>query len=366
MSLYRRDGGDVYWYEFRFQGRRIRESTNTTNRAAARDIEAAKRIELAKGEAGIVEKGPMPTVAEYSEIFKKQMESEHSKKPKTKSYYFNSLRGLALYTPLQKARLDCVERHVDGFIAKRRAMKKRGGGTISVASVNRELETLRRMLYCAQKQNVIDRVPRISRIPGEVGRDRVLSCAEEQAYLAAACPLLRDIGTVLIDTALRPEEAFRMTWENVHFKPAEGSQYGRIFNPFGKTKLSRRTVSMTARVAALLSMRHEAAGKPKTGWAFPADTASEHVDSLKSQHRKALKVSGVKAFVLYDLRHSMLTRLGEAGCDSFTIQKIAGHASITTSAKYVHPSDERLEGAFARLAAYNAKKEAELKAATVQ
>ena len=55
------------------------------------------------------------------------------------------------------------------------------------------------------------------------------------------------------------------------------------------------------------------------------------------------------AFVVHSLRHTMLTRLGEAGVDAFTIMKIAGHSSITTSQKYLHPSSEVLELAFEKL-----------------
>jgi len=50
----------------------------------------------------------------------------------------------------------------------------------------------------------------------------------------------------------------------------------------------------------------------------------------------------------------MLTRLGEAGVDAFTIMKIAGHSSITISQRYAHPSPESLERAFERLEAFNA------------
>ena len=49
----------------------------------------------------------------------------------------------------------------------------------------------------------------------------------------------------------------------------------------------------------------------------------------------------------------MLTRLGEAGVDAFTIMRIAGHSSITISQRYVHPSPESVERAFARLEAFN-------------
>src|SRR5215203_2207190 len=49
----------------------------------------------------------------------------------------------------------------------------------------------------------------------------------------------------------------------------------------------------------------------------------------------------------------MLTRLGEAGVDAFTIMKIAGHSSVTVSQRYIHPSPEALEGAFERLDVFN-------------
>ena len=55
----------------------------------------------------------------------------------------------------------------------------------------------------------------------------------------------------------------------------------------------------------------------------------------------------------------MLTRLGEAGADAFTIMKIAGHSSVTVSQRYVHPTPEGLERAFERLEALNATKSEE-------
>lgn len=33
--------------------------------------------------------------------------------------------------------------------------------------------------------------------------------------------------------------------------------------------------------------------------------------------------------MLYSLRHTALTRLGETGADAFTIMRIAGHSSVT-------------------------------------
>jgi len=52
----------------------------------------------------------------------------------------------------------------------------------------------------------------------------------------------------------------------------------------------------------------------------------------------------------------MLTRLGEAGADAFSIMKIAGHGSVTVSQRYVHPTPEGMDRAFDRLESLNAEK----------
>ena len=78
------------------------------------------------------------------------------------------------------------------------------------------------------------------------------------------------------------------------------------------------------------------------GLGMACATLSGHVEpsSLKKQHRKALRLAGVRPFVLYSLRHTFLTRLGESGCDAWTLARIAGHSSIAISSRYVHPSED--------------------------
>jgi integrase len=90
-------------------------------------------------------------------------------------------------------------------------------------------------------------------------------------------------------------------------------------------------------------------------------TRSGHVgsSSLKKQHAGTFKVIAAQAvendakpvrpFVLYSLRHTFLTRLGESGCDAWTLARIAGHSSITISARYVHPSEDAVLAAISRL-----------------
>jgi integrase len=130
-----------------------------------------------------------------------------------------------------------------------------------------------------------------------------------------------------------------MKWECITF--TEDS--GRIFNEHGKSKAARRSVSMTKRVHGMLFERWNRAGEPADGWVFPAQKASVgHVvpNTIYQPHLDAIKNSGVRPFVLYSLRHTFLTHLGQSGCSPWTLAKIAGHSDINMSKTYVHASDD--------------------------
>ena len=61
--IYKRGG--TYWYKFVWHGKLVRESTKQGNDKVARQMESAHRTSLAKGEVGIREKKPVPTLASF-------------------------------------------------------------------------------------------------------------------------------------------------------------------------------------------------------------------------------------------------------------------------------------------------------------
>ena len=75
---------------------------------------------------------------------------------------------------------------------------------------------------------------------------------------------------------------------------------------------------------------------------------------------RALRLSKVRPFVLYTLRHTFLTRLGESGCDAWTLARIAGHSSIAISSRNVHPSEDAVLSAMSRLGGHNSGHSQEL------
>jgi integrase len=351
MSIYKR--GKIYWYKFTFNGEAIRKSTRQTNQHTARNMESAHRTSLAKGEVGIRDKKPAMTLGEFCrKRFAPWVESTSSRKT-WRDFYRVGLLAIQAYSPLACLRLDAITRErIADFASHRQAEG------MKVATVNASLRILRRVLRVAQEWGEIEKVPKVKVLPGESHRERVITPEEEGRYLASAKPLLSEITTVLVDTGLRPEECYRLLWDSITWV---NGRNGTLLVTHGKTKAARRALPMTPRVRHILETRWNANGKPLEGYVWPAHTQTGHIEpsSLKKQHSRALKLSNVRPFVLYSLRHTFLTRLGQSGCDVWTLSRIAGHSSIAISARYVHPSEDAVLQAMARLGRHNSGHSAE-------
>ncbi len=353
MSIYKQGNKGTYWYEFSFRGKRIRQSTRQRNANLARDMEAAHRTALLKGEVGIKDRSKMPTVAQFVPRFERAIETLCGDKPRTVEFYKSKLRLLLTYEPLNVCRLDGVdEAMVDTYKQHRARQVSRYGRPLSPASVNRELATLRRMLRLAQEWKVIDRVPRIRLLRGERNREFVLSFNDEKLYLEAAPEDLRDVAVLMLDTGLRVGEALSLEWPSARLKPAPGSEYGYVTVRAASAKNAKqRHVPLTARAVAML----KGLGPQKEGVVFHrADGQPLYQTWLNEKHRKLRKTLKLPAdFVPHSFRHTYGTRLGEAGADAFTIMRLMGHSTVVVSQKYVHPTPETMESAVRRMAALN-------------
>jgi len=242
---------------------------------------------------------------------------------------------------------------IERYVTARRAL-------VVPATCTRELATLRRALRLAEEWKLIARAPRVRLLPGERQRDFVLTHRQETEYLAACTPLLRDAASIMLDTGLRIGELLNLRWEDIRFEPVGAAKYGSLRVAKGKSKNAERALSLTAGASAVLFARRKKSVSP---FVFPGDSADAPllVTSLDHLHRRTCEptVNGKKQavfpreFVLHGLRHTFLTRLGEAGADAFTIMRLAGHSSVTVSQRYVHPTLNSCETAFERLEAFN-------------
>jgi integrase len=355
MGVYKQPKSKNWWYKFKWNGELIRESTKQTNKRVAEQIEAAHKTALAKGEVGIREKKPVPTLKEFAPRFKRAIETVCAEKPATISFYASKLKFLLANETLARLPLDRIDEDViDAYKETRSKTKSRRKRPLSPASVNRELATLRRLLRLAHEWKIIDRVPRIRLLRGEHAREFVLSYTQEKNYLGATSGDLHDVALLMLDTGLRMGEALKLECSDARLEPAEGAKHGYVTVRARNSKNSRsRNVPITARVAKVLKQRMSLGRL-----VFQRrDGTPIYQTWLNEQHRTVRDLLKLPAeFVPHSLRHTFGTRLGEAGTDAFTIMKLMGHSTITVSQRYVHPSPESMELAVTRLEALNERK----------
>jgi hypothetical protein len=149
MAVYRR--GRIWWYGFKFQGRKIQQSTGFTNKTAALRCEAKRKADLLDRRAGFIKAKLAPKFEEYVEQFLEWSKQQH--RPKTHALHkWNSktLKRFFAGKYLDEITTEMVE---DFKLARKHEFRKnaKDGRLISGITVNRALETLKAMYYEAER-----------------------------------------------------------------------------------------------------------------------------------------------------------------------------------------------------------------------
>lgn len=140
--------------------------------------------------------------------------------------------------------------------------------------------------------------------------------------------------------ALSISEACGLKREHAHLKDS----HPWIHIAKGKSKYAKRDIRLTARA---VEAAKEALKQSRCDYVFTSKGGrkplTRHYPSeLFRLVRDAVNMD--HGTVLHSTRHTFCTRLGKAGADAFTIQKLAGHSSITIFQRYVH-SDRAIKNA---------------------
>jgi integrase len=377
--IHKPEGRRFYSIKFKTQGRPIQKRTKATSAKDARAIEATMRSELARGNFGILQPKRAPTLAEFlRKDFGPFSEMRFVAKPKTRDYYHYGMERLLAS--------DIARLHLDQITSQHATCFAGSYSHLSPSTINCSLRTLRRALNLAEKWGKLAKAPDIELAKGERQRDRVVTDAEFAIYIELCRQPWHDVALLIRHEGMCPGECYKLEWKHILLN----GNGGLIQIADGKTKARRRVLPMQPTVYQALFARWRAQGEPAQGWVFPSGSASGHFDenSAKNQHLAALHVialahkarqerespewiarnaggpgadfvrrhaatikAGVKPFEPYCLRHTALTRLAEAGCDAFTLAKIAGHSSIIMTQRYCHPQAEAIERAFAKIVA---------------
>ena len=222
---------------------------------------------------------------------------------------------------------------------------QRTGAARTIATVNRELQLLRAVLYFAERDGLILKNPFRSgkgliSHADEKKRDRILSRDEETRLLAACVGKrehLKNIVIVLLDTGMRSGELKQLEWADVDFT----RRMILLRETITKTERAR-IVGMTARTFSALSEMRNAPGVTVPGAVTLAKSQLVFgiADNFKHAFTSACKVAEIENLRPHDLRHTAITRMIQGGIAIAEVMKISGHTQLTTFARYVNTDED--------------------------
>jgi integrase len=312
VSLYKRGG--VYWSYLYRDGVREQFSTKTGNRKEAQKIEDKRKHELNDARFQIVEYDPDITVGAIAAKFLASG-SAHAHH----NYHLQFLLGFFSDTPALRVTKVLAEE----FRRKRKEFNPK----IKDATVNRDLSTLRHLLYWAVDEQLLAANPlaRLKMPPERRIRRQILSVAEEVSLLGVAKGHLRPMIVIALDTGMRRGEITSQRWEDVDFSQRIIS-VTHSKTPGGEL----REIPLTQRLCEFLGERRKSGG-------LVIEFHGHPVRIIKRTWQTALKNAGIRHVRFHDLRHTFNTRLMEAGVLQEVRMVLMGHSpGAKIHAVYTH------------------------------
>jgi len=325
LGIYQR--GQIWWIDYYYKGRRLREPVSTSRQEAAAALKS-RRGDIVKGRFELKREAKDCRFAEFAVAYAKHLKSTRSGWKKELSRLKNLVRCFG-----SKMLGDITMYDVECFKAER---KKNMAG----ATVNRELALLKTMYNKASQWNFFkgeNPVRGVTFFP-ERQKERILSDEEAQQLVKASTKSLKPVVIVALNTGMRISEILGLRWENVDF--------ARRFLFIERSKNGRsRKVPMNSEVLKMLT------GLPRNGSevVFSKERSSGPLRSVRTAFLNALRKAKISNVRFHDLRHTFATNLVMNGVDLVTVKEILGHSEIAMTVRYSHPSDSRKMDAVERL-----------------
>lgn len=168
------------------------------------------------------------------------------------------------------------------------------------------------------------------------------SHALKQALETNKNSMLKYIITMLLVTGARKQEALKAKWEDIDLKAC----VWRI--PLSKSgKVRHITLSETAVKVLTLVQEHNAKVLGPSyldcPYVFPNPKILKPFCTIYCAWDTARKQAGLPALRIHDLRHTFASTLVNNGVSLYEVQKLLGHAHISTTERYAHLKQEKLK-----------------------
>lgn len=152
---------------------------------------------------------------------------------------------------------------------------------------------------------------------------------------------IKPLVIAALQTGMRRGELFNLKWSNIDF------DYGFIDLLETKSGKSRK-IPISEKLMNLLNSLDKV-----SEYVFINPETKLPYTDIKHSFSSVLKKAKINDFRFHDLRHTVATRLVEAGIDLVVVKEILGHAEISTTMRYAHPVPKRKQEAISVLNSYN-------------
>lgn len=269
---------------------------------------------------------------------------------------------------------DIRRRDVQDYL-DRRASKVLREGTksekrISPFTVEREKIALSALFtYAVDNEFIFSDAHPVKRVKvpkGEKNRQRELLPSEEARVLAVCrdnghLSYLAPIIHTALNTGLRKGELLRLRWGAVDLTrrtlPDDSRSFGTITvestNDNPTKDRTTRHVPVNATLHGVLEELHlqalrEASATPgaiRERFVFVNPRTGTRWDDIGNAWDSALRRAGIKGLRFHDLRHTFATRARRVGMPLEILQRVLGHAEVTTTMRYAHVADQEVNQA---------------------
>jgi len=328
MGLYKRKGSQFYWMTFRINGRKVYESTGTTNRKLSEKIYAKRVTEIAEGK-WFPNEAKKRTFEELRDRYMKDY-ALPNKSPRTVEKDRYSFKRLSEF--FGGLTLADITPH---RIADYKRLRRDAG--VKTSTLARELELLRAALNVAVKEwewlevNPFWKV-RIEQPRGH--KERWITVDEESRLLSCSPPWLRDIIAFALNTGLRQNEILSLNWPEVDL-------FRRTITLLVTKNREKRTIPLNQSVIELLKAKSKVRHISGNVFASAAGTLM-HARNLLRAFYAARKMAGLEDVRFHDLRHTFATRLVQSGIDLYVVKELLGHKTLKMTMRYAHHYPESL------------------------
>jgi site-specific recombinase XerD len=320
--------GSVWWVSFRVNDKQVRLSTGTENKALAKKIEAKIRTEIAEGR--YFEKIPDRT---FKELMEKVLNDPVAN---LKSKYSYENRVNQIISHFGEMNLSEITPSV---IQEYKAKRKAEG--LKPATLNREIATMKKAFSLAVEWEWLKHNPiaKVSLEKENNARTRWLTYGEESELLPVCPEWLKEIVVFALNTGMRSGEILSLEWRGVDFNR-------KTITIFQSKNNEPRTIPMTEIVFEMLQGKSKVKSI-RTNLVFYNTRTHEGFSTPSVGHafQKAVKKSGIEDIRFHDLRHTVGSRLVQAGVNLYSVKLLFGHKDWKMTERYSHHSIESLKKA---------------------